>query len=245
MRRTKTGERGSKRTGIAGAAAVALLTGAVAVAGPGGTPEAGAAPLGVTDCTAGTGPYQRALEEYLKRPVDGVQSPADCVAIRNFQAANDIQPADGYANLMTYRTSVAVQARANPNAAGHCPVRDHRVTCVDLDRQLLWVQRGRTVVFNPVPIRTGRDSEETRLGWHEIYWRSRDHVSTIYDDAPMPYAQFFDEGQALHGRLDDLYDGGGSAGCVNLKLSDAASLWDLLEIGDALYIWGVKPGTEG
>ncbi|MGW1280278.1 L,D-transpeptidase [Streptomyces tsukubensis] len=245
MRRKTTGERGSKRTGIAGAAAVALLAGTLALGGPGGTPEAEAAPALADGCTAGTGPYQRALEEYLKRPVDGVQSAGDCVAIRNFQAANDVVPTDGYANLMTYRTMVAVKARANPNAAGSCPVRDYRVTCIDLDRQLLWVQRGRTVVFDPVPIRTGRDTEETRLGWHAIYWRSRDHVSTIYDDAPMPYAQFFDGGQALHGRLDNLYDGGGSAGCVNLKLADAAELWDLLDIDDAIYIWGVKPGTEG
>ncbi|MFI6286008.1 L,D-transpeptidase family protein [Streptomyces sp. NPDC051018] len=194
-------------------------------------------------CEAGTGPYQRPLEEHLGLPVDGVQSTADCEAIRGFQTENSLEPADGYAGLATYRTLVAVQARDQPNAAGGCPVRDYLVTCVDLGRQLLWAQLGEDVLFDPVPVRTGRDSEETRTGWHEIYWRSRDHVSTIYDDAPMPYAQFFDEGQALHGRLDDLYDGGGSAGCVNLRLGDAQRLWDLLDVGDQVYVWGTKPGT--
>ncbi|MFE0426954.1 L,D-transpeptidase [Streptomyces sp. NPDC058953] len=230
---------------VAGIAVAALLAGPVAAAGPASAGTAGTGGVRTVECAAGTGPYQRALEEYLKRPVDGAQSTGDCVAIRNFQAANDIDPADGYADLETYRTMVAVRARANPNAEGDCPVRAYRVTCVDLDRQLLWVQRDRSVVFDPVPIRTGRDAEETRLGWHAIYWRSRDHVSTIYDDAPMPYAQFFDGGQALHGRLDNLYDGGGSAGCVNLRLADAAGLWDLLDVDDALYIWGTKPGTAG
>ncbi|MGW1978809.1 L,D-transpeptidase [Streptomyces sp. NPDC001889] len=196
-------------------------------------------------CAARTGPYQRPVEEYLGRPVDGVQSTADCEAIRTFQTQQALTPADGYANLATHRWIVALKARANPNEAGDCPVRSHRVTCVDLDRQLLWVQRGTRVVLPPVPIRTGRDSEETRLGWHSIYWRSKDHVSTIYNNAPMPYAQFFDGGQALHGRLDDLYDGGGSAGCVNLRLADAEALWNLLGIDDQLYIWGVKPGTDG
>ncbi|MFI5619116.1 L,D-transpeptidase family protein [Streptomyces sp. NPDC051567] len=206
-------------------------------------PPAGAAPE--PDCTADTGPYQRELEAHLKRPVDGVQSPADCAAVRAFQRTHRIKPADGYAGLVTYRTMVAVAARANPNADGGCPVRPHRVTCVDLRRQLLWVQRDRRVLFAPVPVRTGRDDEETRTGWHEIYWRNKDHRSTLYDDAPMPYAQFFDGGQALHGRPGDLYAHGGSAGCVNLSVPDAARLWDLLAEGDAVYVWGTKPGTDG
>lgn len=195
-------------------------------------------------CTAGTGPYQRELEAHLGRPADGVQSPADCAAVRAFQQANDVRPADGYPGLATYRTMTAVAARTDPNAAGDCPVRPHRVTCVDMERQLLWVQRGDRVVFAPVPIRTGRDDQETRPGWHEVYWRSIDHKSTLYDDAPMPYAQFFDGGQALHGRPGDLYAHGGSAGCVNLSVPDAERLWDLLAEGDAVYVWGTKPGTE-
>ncbi|MGW1764861.1 L,D-transpeptidase family protein [Streptomyces sp. NPDC002073] len=196
------------------------------------------------ECTARTGPYQRELEEYLKRPVDGRQSTADCVAIRTFQRTHRLDPADGYPDLPTYRTVVAVKARANPNAAGHCPVRPHRVTCVDLERQLLWVQRDARVVFAPVPVRTGGDGDETRPGWHEIYWRNRDHVSTLYEDSPMPYAQFFDEGQALHGRPGDFLDNGGSAGCVNLTVPDAARLWDLLTEGDAIYVWGTRTGTD-
>lgn len=195
-------------------------------------------------CTAGTGPYQRELEAHLGRPADGVQSPADCAAVRAFQRSNGIEPADGYPGLVTYRTMVAVAARPDPNAAGGCPVRSYRVTCVDLERQLLWVQNGSRVLFPPVPVRTGRDDQETRTGWHEVYWRSIDHRSTLYDDAPMPYAQFFDGGQALHGRPGDLYAHGGSAGCVNLSVPDAARLWELLEEGDAVYVWGAKPGTE-
>ncbi|MFJ6568187.1 L,D-transpeptidase family protein [Streptomyces sp. NPDC091292] len=233
----------SRRGGIRGRVAALTTVGAalaLTLAAP--ATVSTAAPAA---CTAPTGPYQRPMEEYLKRPVDGVQSAADCAAIRDFQKAQSLTPADGYARLVTYRTMTALKARANPNAAGKCPVRDFRVTCVDLDRQLLWVQQGRKVVFAPVPIRTGRDGEETRKGWHAIYWRDRDHVSTLYHNAPMPYAQFFNGGQALHGRPDDLFDGGGSAGCVNLRLADAKTLWNLLAIDDAVYVWGTKPGTGG
>lgn len=223
---------------VAAAAATALLC-TLAATGP----ALAAAPADATACTAPTGPYQRPLEKYLERPVDGRQSEADCRAIRGFQREYGAPRTDGYADLGTYRTMVAAEASADPNAAGHCPVRSHRVTCVDMDRQLLWVQTGDRVDFGPVPVRTGRDAQETRPGWHTVYWRSRDHVSTLYDNAPMPYAQFFDGGQALHGRPGDLYDGGGSAGCVNLSLDDAATLWNLLGLDDRLYVWGVKPGT--
>ncbi|WP_236242172.1 L,D-transpeptidase [Streptomyces sp. CC228A] len=207
--------------------------------GPAGS---GAAVAAEADCTAPTGPYQRLMEEALGRPVDGVQSPEDCAAVRRFQQDNGVEPADGYAGLATYRHLVAVRARTDPNAEGRCPERDRRVACVDLDRQILWVQESGTVVFAPVPVRSGRDSEETRPGLHSVYWRSKDHVSTLYG-TPMPYAQFFDGGQALHGRPEGLFDGGGSAGCVNLAMDDAAALWDLLSLEDLVYVWGTKPGT--
>ncbi|WP_330298667.1 L,D-transpeptidase family protein [Streptomyces sp. NBC_00503] len=247
--------------GVAGAIGRAALTAAIlaaaalgplppaAAAGPDPVPDSAAVASAEAEaeeaCTAGTGPYQREMEGYLRRKADGVQDEGDCAAIRRFQQGNGVRPADGYAGLATYRNMVAVAARSNPNAARACPVRPHRVTCVDLERQLLWVQRDSKVVFAPVPVRTGRDDQETRTGWHEVYWRSKDHKSTLYDDAPMPYAQFFDEGQALHGRPGNLYAHGGSAGCVNLSVPDAARLWDLLTEGDAVYVWGTKPGTEG
>ncbi|MFF9075864.1 L,D-transpeptidase [Streptomyces sp. NPDC014872] len=85
--------------------------------------------------------------------------------------------------------------------------------------------------------------EETRPGLHKIFRRVRDDHSELYDDAPMPYAQYFDGGQAIHARYDDLFDGGGSAGCVNLRLEHAKTLWDRLGIGDQVYVRGRKPGT--
>ncbi|MFD7677682.1 L,D-transpeptidase [Streptomyces sp. NPDC060187] len=206
-------------------------------------PAAAAGPAGKAACTAPTGPYQRDLEKYLGRPVDGRQSEGDCRAIRTFQAKHGTARRDGYADLGTYRATVLAAAGSTPNAAGRCPVRSYRVTCVDMDRQILWVQSGSAVRFGPVAIRTGRDAQETRPGWHTVYLRNRDQVSTLYENAPMPYAQFFDGGQALHGHPGDLYDGGGSAGCVNLTVADAAALWDLLDIDDSVYVWGVKPGT--
>lgn len=217
--------------------AVAGAVALTAVVWPGAA-GAGAA----SGCGAGTGPYQREMEEHLKRPVDGRQSTADCAAIRTFQQSAGVRPADGYAGLATYRMMLVAQARKNPNAAKKCPVRSYKVACVDLARQLVWVQQGRKVLYGPVPARSGRDGYETRTGWFRVYWRSIDHRSTIYDGAPMPFSQFFSGGQAFHGVYGDLFKGG-SHGCVNLRYDDAKRLWKHLRLDDAVYAWGVKPGT--
>ncbi|MFI0980012.1 L,D-transpeptidase [Streptomyces sp. NPDC021093] len=195
-------------------------------------------------CTAPTGPYQKELERKLRLKVDGKQSPADCVAIRRLQRQLNIDPADGRATAKTHGLLLVREARRNPNAAGKCPVRyGYSVTCVDLPRQLLWVQVGRKVTFAPVPIRSGIRGLETRTGWHRIYWRHKNHFSTIYNNAPMPYSQFFSGGQALHGTYGDLFEAG-SGGCVNLYVEDAARLWKKLGTGSMVYVWGAKPGTN-
>lgn len=194
-------------------------------------------------CDADTGPYQRKLERFLKLPVDGRQSPKDCAAIRDFQRKHHLERQDGYARLETYRQTQVVKAAKNPNAAGRCPTDVGKVVCVDMTRQLLWLQTGDRLDYGPVATRTGRWGEETRKGLHQISRKVRDDHSRLFDNAPMPFAQYFDGGQAIHGRYDDLYDGGGSAGCVNLRLRDAKVLWKRVHIDDKVYVWGRKPGT--
>jgi hypothetical protein len=227
--------------GIAAVAITAAPTTAVAAASPGLVPAVFSA--ADEPCTAPTGPYQKELERKLKLKVDGKQSAADCVAIRKLQQQLNIDPADGRATAQTHGLLLVREARKNPNAAGQCPVRSYSVTCVDLRRQLLWVQVGRKVTFAPVPIRSGIRGLETRTGWHKVYWKHKNHFSTIYNNAPMPYSQFFSGGQALHGTYGDLFEAG-SGGCVNLYVEDAERLWTKLGVGSNLYVWGAKPGTN-
>ncbi|MFF2325090.1 MULTISPECIES: L,D-transpeptidase family protein [unclassified Streptomyces] len=222
-----------------------LCTGALSLLVPQAAAQqpAGATPSGSEACSASTGPYQRQLEEFLKRPADGRQSPQDCAAIRDFQRTHQLGRQDGYAGLETYRQTQIVRAGTHPNADGSCPVDVGRVVCVDMTRQFLWLQNGKKLEYGPVATRTGRWGEETRPGMHKIFRRVRDDYSQLFDNAPMPYAQYFDGGQAIHGRYDDLFDGSGSAGCVNLSLKDAKVLWDRLGIGAPVFVWGRKPGT--
>lgn len=82
-------------------------------------------------------------------------------------------------------------------------------------------------LYNFFLVRMGSSSTPTRLGTHAVYWRDVDHVSTLYY-TPMPYSQFFDGGQALHGSvlMMDPYVGH-SHGCVNFYIEDARQLWRL------------------
>jgi hypothetical protein len=83
-------------------------------------------------------------------------------------------------------------------------------------------------LLNSWLVRGGSSSTPTRTGTALVYYRDIDHVSSTFDDAPMPYSQFFSGGQALHGSrlmMDPFV--GHSHGCVNFWVEDARQLWNL------------------
>ncbi|GGU91864.1 hypothetical protein GCM10010275_31030 [Streptomyces litmocidini] len=192
-------------------------------------------------CTAKAGAHQRRVERLLGLRVDGKQSAADCRAIRAFQVKEKIKPATGYAGPVTWARAELLAARKNLDPGRRCPVKAYAVACVDLDRQLMWVRKGKKVTYRVVNVRTGRPGYATRTGWHTVYRRHKDHWSSLYD-TPMPYAQFFSGGQAFHAVHGQLATPGGSRGCVNLSHADARRLWGVLRKGDRVYIWGKRPG---
>ncbi|QES49800.1 hypothetical protein DEJ50_20240 [Streptomyces venezuelae] len=223
---------------------VAVVGGALALAAPlvvlgGGTAQA-------ASCNLTTGPYQRQVEQFLGRPVDGRQSAADCNAIKAFQAKHGITPTQGYAGPLTWRTMNTMLAQraagTNPNKAGACPTNKGRIACVDLTRQLSWIQDGSRLVYGPVAVRTGKDGTETRTGLKKIYYRSINHWSTIYN-VSMPYSQFFDGGIAFHSTTKSMWNPPGSGGCVNMTPTHAKAYWNLLTKGEDVFVYGRKPGT--
>ncbi len=194
-------------------------------------PTAPAWAVVTNDCDAGTGPYQQELEAHLGLDVDGEQSVADCQSIRAFQLRAGVEPADGYAGAPAYRAMLVVEAKQNPNEMGECPVVEHKVACVDLTRQLLWVQQGweGRVLFGPVPIRDGRGGLMTDGGWHQVYQREQDHFATIRDGET-----------EFEGTYEELL-ASGAGGCVTLRDADARRLWEVLAEGDWVYVFGTGP----
>ncbi|MER5463263.1 L,D-transpeptidase [Streptomyces sp. NPDC002668] len=197
-------------------------------------------------CTTQTGVYQKQVEKFLGRPVDGKQSAADCKAIQAFQTKHSISPNVGLAGPVTWGVmDLMTKQKAvgnNPNKSGKCPTNKGRIACVDLTLQLSWIQDGKKLVYGPVAVRTGRKGYETRTGLKKISWRDIDHVSSLYN-VPMPYSQFFDGGQAFHSVGISVWAPPGSHGCVNMTKSDAAKYWSMLRKGDDVFVYGRKPGT--
>ncbi|MGW0912711.1 L,D-transpeptidase [Streptomyces sp. NPDC002784] len=206
----------------------------------------GAAPAQAASCTSQTGPYQKQVEKFLGLPVDGKQSSSDCKVIQAFQTKHGITPNAGYAGPVTWGVMDLMNKQkavgSTPNKDGKCPVNKGRIACVNLTLQLSWIQDGDKLVHGPVPVRTGRDGDETRTGLTKIYWRNIDHVSSLYN-VPMPYAQFFDGGQAFHSASVSMWNPPGSRGCVNMTKTTAQKYWSLLKKGDDVFVYGRKPGT--
>ncbi|MEU6286387.1 L,D-transpeptidase family protein [Streptomyces sp. NPDC046988] len=113
-----------------------------------------------------------------------------------------------------------------------------RVLCVSKSsRTLRWMVDGRTV--STMAVRFGSQRTPTREGVFEVYWKSREHWSTLYDTA-MPYALFFSGGQAVHYSYDFAARGyaGASHGCVNVR--DEAAVKDLfaqVRNGDKVVVY--------
>lgn len=89
-------------------------------------------------------------------------------------------------------------------------------------------------------MRTGMRGYATRRGNFAVQRRVRNEWSRLYHQ-PMPFAQYFSGGQAIHGTYKNIYSPPGSYGCVNLRYADARRLWKTLRIGSGVRIWGTKP----
>ncbi|TDE08963.1 peptidoglycan-binding protein [Jiangella asiatica] len=113
-----------------------------------------------------------------------------------------------------------------------------RVLCIDKNTNTLrWVVDGE--VRMTLDVRFGTELTPTREGEFEVYWKSRDHVSSLYD-TPMPFAMFFSGGQAVHYSPDFAQNGynGGSHGCVNVRDRDAIkSLFGQVNVGDDVIVY--------
>ncbi|MFJ6463795.1 L,D-transpeptidase family protein [Streptomyces sp. NPDC091387] len=114
-----------------------------------------------------------------------------------------------------------------------------RVICISKNsRSLSWMIDGK--VLSSMDVRFGSQYTPTREGTFSVYWKSRHHVSTLYD-SPMPYAMFFSGGQAVHYSSDFAARGynGASHGCVNVRdEGKIASLFAQVRKGDKVVVYG-------
>ena len=178
--------------------------------------------------------------------VTGEYGDATVEAVRGFQAKREIavtgkvdrRTMGRLRDLTTEPTRQELFNLGNVPGALDARCRVGRVLCVDKTSQTLrWVVDGR--VQTTVDARFGGPDTPTREGSFAVSFKSRDHVSSLYD-TPMPFAMFFSGGQAVHYSPDFAAVGyaGASYGCVNVRDYDTiAWLFDQVQVGDKVIVY--------
>lgn len=127
-------------------------------------------------------------------------------------------------------TAVIALAKASEPAPPTAPreVKAH----IDLSTQTMevWVDGWRRYTW---PISSARKGYRTPTGSFQPYRMHRRYFSRKYDNAPMPYAIFFQGGYAIHGTSDLRRLGRpASHGCIRLHPQNAATFFALVsEVG--------------
>lgn len=110
-----------------------------------------------------------------------------------------------------------------PNTAGAATLVAH----VSLASQTMTVSEN-GIVLHEWQVSTARRGYVTPQGSWSAKWLSRNHRSRKYNDAPMPFAVFFNGGYAVHATFDLKRLGRpASHGCVRLHPRNAAAFFTL------------------
>ncbi|MFI8002073.1 L,D-transpeptidase family protein [Streptomyces sp. NPDC086010] len=184
---------------------------------------------------------------HFDRSPTGYYGTLTAAAVQSFQGRRDL-PRTGGTDTVTWRRLLAMTRK--PTARELDPPTDRpvarpdarcmtgRVLCISKNsRTLAWMVDGRVV--SAMDVRFGSQYTPTREGTFSVYWKSRHHVSTLYD-TPMPYAMFFSGGQAVHYSPDFAARGygGASHGCVNVRdEGKIASLFAQVKNGDKVVVY--------
>lgn len=202
-----------------------------------------------------SGPEVRELQARLKQigwfspEVTDYYGDTTTASVAGFQTKREI-PSTGEVDQRTMDRLLAMTREPTrdelfnrePKPAAGAPLDPRCLTgdvmCIDKSSNTLrWVIDGK--VQMSVDVRFGSDELPTREGQFSVNFKSRDHVSSLYNTS-MPLAMFFSGGQAVHYSPDFAANGynGASHGCVNVRDYDAiASLFDQVDVGDKVIIY--------
>ncbi|MBK5570042.1 L,D-transpeptidase [Ensifer sp. 2YAB10] len=125
--------------------------------------------------------------------------------------------------FLTVLVAALMQFSAQPANAANL------IADISLSSQTMTVTQNGIVMYR-WKVSTARKGYVTPRGNWQAKWLSRYHRSSKYDDAPMPYAVFFNGGYAIHATYDIKRLGRpASHGCVRLHPNNAAEFFALAQ----------------
>ncbi|WP_245561560.1 L,D-transpeptidase [Actinomycetospora chiangmaiensis] len=162
-------------------------------------------------------------------PVASVAAPVVhpvTAGVTTLPASTTTRPTTTPTTTRTTRTT----ATSDPSSGMPCSITGDGA-CVSLSAKRAWlVQDGQVV--RSAPITSGRPGERTPTGTFHVTWKDANHLSSEFNDAPMPWSVFFNGGIAFHtGSLSRQ-----SAGCIHLSDAVARQFFRTLAVGDTVVV---------
>ena len=157
----------------------------------------------------------------------------------NFENQNGLT-VDGLAGPKVWSTLLVDVATAKVNADPYTYV----LVTKTLPESLTLYENGAPVLVG-IPVNTGAPGADTVDGTFPVF----EHVTSSrmvgtnpdgshYDDPDVPWASYFNGGDALHGFVRAAYGFPQSNGCVEMRISDVAKVWPLSPIGTLVTVMG-------
>lgn len=166
----------------------------------------------------------------------GALDPTTRGALMVFQVSNGL-PVTGSPDARTWAALLSDEARARSDPRPYT-----FVTVSERIPETLQVHEGHHLVLSS-PVNTGVPGATTQVGTFPIYARYTSTTmtgtnpdGTHYSDPGVPWVNYFNGGDAVHGFPRASYGTPQSNGCVELPIGTAAQVYPMLSIGDLVIV---------
>jgi lipoprotein-anchoring transpeptidase ErfK/SrfK len=174
----------------------------------------------------------------------GAENMISKAAVEAFETQNGIG-VDGLAGPAVWTALINDTINAKTNATPYVYVLVNKALPQNLT---LW--NNGTAQYAGIPVNTGAPGADTVDGSYAVFEHVRysemkgtNTDGSTYDDPNVPYASYFNGGDALHGFIRSSYGSPQSNGCVEMTYANAALVWALTPIGTLVTVIGPDYGT--
>jgi len=170
---------------------------------------------------------------------EGAENAITKGALMSFQNQHGLQ-VDAIAGPAVWTALLGDAAARKTNTQPYVDV----LVSKQVPQTLTLYENGAPVMAN-VPVNTGAPGADTADGTFPVF----EHVpssrmqgtnpdGSTYDDPAVPWASYFNGGDALHGFVRATYGTPQSNGCVEMPIATAAQVWPLTPIGTPVTVIG-------
>ena len=206
------------------------------------TPSAAApAPAGAATAQAGTFAWRwpGLPPEFVSLWTEGAENVITKGALMSFERQHGLQ-VDGVAGHQVWTALLGDAAAGKASSAPYVDV----LVSKQVPQALTLYQDG-APVLSGIAVNTGAPGADTADGTFPVF----EHVpssrmqgtnpdGSTYDDPAVPWASYFNGGDALHGFVRATYGTPQSNGCVEMPVAVAAQVWPLTPVGTLVTVTG-------